>query len=72
VVKISVMNKKTALKLFDGEPKRLAAAIGITVQAVSKWPDELPSKISDRVEAAYHRLNGAALPTATASEGVAQ
>jgi hypothetical protein len=49
-----------------------AEAIGITVQAVSAWPDELPRTIADRVEAAYHRLNGAALPTATASEGVAQ
>jgi hypothetical protein len=56
------MNKTTAIKLLGGEPSLVAKAIGISEQAISKWPDVLSPKIADRVEAAYHRLNGVALP----------
>ena len=66
------MNKKYAIKLLGGTPALAASAIGISVQAISAWPDELRRTIADRVEAAYHRLNGAALPTSKPSEEVAQ
>lgn len=32
-----------------------AAALGVTYQAVRDWPDELPPRIADRVEAALYR-----------------
>lgn len=56
------MNKQRAIQLLGGTNRLAAEAIGITSQAVSLWPEELPRTISDRVEAAYHRLNGVALP----------
>lgn len=49
------MKKSEALELLGGTPKLAAAAIGITVQAISQWPDELPATISDRVQAALWR-----------------
>ena len=60
------MDKETAIKLLGGTPTLAAAAIGITAQAVSDWPDVLPPRISDRVQAALYRQQmaqvGAAQP----------
>ena len=49
------MNKQTAINLLGGTPTKAARAIGITSQAVQRWPDELTDKIRDRVEAALAR-----------------
>jgi len=48
------MNKKKAIETF-GSVTLLASAIDIAPQAVSKWPDPLPSRIADRVIAACVR-----------------
>lgn len=50
------MNKLKALEMLGGTIATTAAAIGITYQAVDKWPDELPDRIADRVYAALGRM----------------
>lgn len=49
------MQKAQAIKLLGGTITAAAEAIGISYQAVKKWPDELSSRISDRVYAASAR-----------------
>ena len=49
------MLKTEAIELLGGSPTAAASAIGITPQAVSQWPDELPGRIADRVYAALAR-----------------
>lgn len=49
------MRKSTALERLGGTPSSAAKEIGITPQAVSGWPDELPPAITDRVVAAIAR-----------------
>ena len=49
------MLKKTAIDLLGGTVSAAAEAIGISYQAVDKWPDELPPRIADRVLAALAR-----------------
>jgi len=54
VVTIRAMDKQKAIETF-GSVTSLATAIEIAPQAVSKWPDPLPPRISDRVLAACVR-----------------
>lgn len=49
------MLKTKAIELLGGTVSAAADAIGITYQAVHKWPDVLPDSISDRVQAALAR-----------------
>lgn len=49
------MLKSDAISFF-GSPSETAEAIGITVQSVSDWPEELPRRIADRVIAAAVRM----------------
>lgn len=49
------MDKATAIALLGGSVASAADAIGITYQAVDKWPDPLPPRIADRVLAAIAR-----------------
>lgn len=49
------MLKTKAIELLGGTTTTAADAIGITYQAVDKWPDELPDRIADRVLAALAR-----------------
>lgn len=49
------MRKDQALQLLGGGVAAAAQKIGITYQAVDKWPDELPTRIEDRVLAALAR-----------------
>ena len=65
------MNKNQAVKVLGGSLKSAAEAIGITVQAVSAWPDELPKTIADRVEAAYHRKEGRSVPLQASTKDAA-
>lgn len=50
------MLKTQAIELLGGSVASAAKAIGITYQAVNKWPDVLPRRIEDRVVAAKGRL----------------
>jgi hypothetical protein len=54
------MLKTEAIQLLGGTTTSAAEAIGITPQAVSDWPDELPPRIEDRVLAALYRQQKAA------------
>ena len=49
------MNKAQAIDLLGGTVAAAAEAIGVTYQAVYKWPDVLPAAIEDRVLAALAR-----------------
>ena len=49
------MNKKDAITLF-GSVVKLAAALGITRQAVYLWPDELGQRTQDEINGAALRL----------------
>lgn len=46
------MLKTKAIELLGGTVSAAADAIGISYQAVRKWPEVLPDTISDRVVAA--------------------
>ena len=50
------MNKSEAIKLLGGTVSSAASVVGITPQAVSSWPDLLPQRLIDRVQAALWRL----------------
>lgn len=61
------MNKTEAIQLLGGSVAKAAEAIGINSQAISQWPEILPPRISDRVEAALWRMSQAsAAPEAPA------
>lgn len=51
------MDKKTAIKLLGGTPKKAAQAMGYkSIQAVYVWPEVLPQGTADRVAGAVARL----------------
>lgn len=58
------MLKSEAIKLLGGDVVLAAKAIGVTRQAVEKWPEDhegpLPVRIEDRVLAALWRRQQAA------------
>ena len=56
------MRKEYAIKLLGGSTASAAEALGITYQAVSKWPENLSSAISDRVIAAVARADPKSWP----------
>lgn len=49
------MLKSKAIELLGGTTVSAAKAVGISYQAVDKWPEELPPRIADRVLAAVAR-----------------
>jgi len=49
------MEKTKAIELLGGTVTAAAQAIGVSYQAVDKWPDTLPPRIVDRVQAALAR-----------------
>ena len=49
------MKKQLAIELLGGTVSAAAKTLGVSYAAVHKWPDELPRRISDRVEGAYAR-----------------
>lgn len=67
------MLKAKAIELLGGPDRSIALVaheIGISYQAVDKWPDELPDRIADRVIAAvakkrYPELLGEKAPALT-------
>lgn len=55
------MFKDEAIGLLGGTAAAAAELMGVTYQAVNKWPDLLPSRISDRVLGVCAR-RGIAIP----------
>lgn len=49
------MLKSQAIELLGGTTASAAAAVGVSYQAVDKWPKVLPDRIEDRVIAACVR-----------------
>jgi hypothetical protein len=49
------MLKAKAIEMLGGTVAAAADAIGVTYQAVDKWPDPLPARIEDRVLAVLAR-----------------
>ncbi len=49
------MLKQKAIELLGGTTSAAADAIGVSYQAIDKWPDQLPGRIVDRVIAACVR-----------------
>lgn len=49
------MNKAEAIQQLGGSIPAAAKAIGVSYQAVNQWPEVLPSRIVDRVQAALYR-----------------
>lgn len=51
------MTKQHAISLFGGRLTDLSRALGVTVQAVSQWPDELTKRQEHEVIGAWVRAN---------------
>lgn len=49
------MTKQEAINLLGGAVAHAAELIGVTPSAISQWPDDLPPRIVDRVQAALWR-----------------
>jgi len=49
------MRKDEAISVLGGTISAAADAIGVSYQAIVKWPDELPPRLRDRVQAALWR-----------------
>lgn len=58
------MNKAHAIELLGGTVTAAAQEIGVTPSAVTQWPDELPPRLVDRVQAALWRMQNKAAPQA--------
>lgn len=58
------MDKQQAIDLLGGSVTTAAAEVGVSPAAVTQWPEILPSRISDRVQAALWRRSQAAIPSA--------
>ena len=48
--------------MLGGSTREVAAALGVSYQAVDKWPSVLSDKVADRVLAAWARQNVEGLP----------
>jgi len=55
------MTKSEAIQLLGGTSASLARAVGITPASVSEWPEVLPPRLTDRVQAALWRKTAPAL-----------
>lgn len=54
------MNKAEAIEQLGGSIAAAAKSIGVSYQAINQWPEALPSRIVDRVQAALYRAHVAA------------
>lgn len=50
------MKKAEAIEALGGSIAAAAEAINVSYQAVNQWPEELPPRIADRVQAALWRI----------------
>ena len=55
------MQKSKAIDVLGGSVATAAELIGISSQAISQWPEDLPPRLADRVIAACIRA-GIAIP----------
>lgn len=62
------MLKSKAIELLGGTVAAAAEAVGVTYQAVDKWPEVLPPRIVDRVLAAIARKRHPELANLTTKE----
>lgn len=53
------MKKSEAICLLGGSVAKAAEAIGVNSQAISQWPEDLPARLTDRVQAALWRMHQA-------------
>lgn len=65
------MRKEHAIELLGGSIGAAAEAIGVSYQAVNKWPEVLPRRIEDRVYAALWRKSRGEPIRPSATEEVA-
>jgi transcriptional repressor of cell division inhibition gene dicB len=63
------MQKTEAIDLLGGSVAAAAKEIGCSYQAVDKWPDTLPPRILDRVQAALYRRQQSDQPPHPAAQG---
>lgn len=56
------MKKEYAIKLLGGTIHSAAESVGISYQAVKKWPDALSPAVADRVIAAVARNDPVSWP----------
>lgn len=49
------MKKTDAIQMLGGSIAKAAEEVGSSYQAVDKWPEILPTRIADRVTAAFAR-----------------
>jgi hypothetical protein len=66
------MLKSKAIELLGGSVASAAKAIGVSYQAVDKWPDELSPRIADRVLAALARQKAPTLMRVAEKKAAAQ
>jgi hypothetical protein len=66
------MLKSKAIELLGGSVASAAKAIGVSYQAVDKWPDELSPRIADRVLAALARQEAPTLMRVAEKKAAAQ
>lgn len=69
--RISGMEKSEAIKSLGGTVKVAAAMVGVSEAAVYMWPDPLPDRIRDRVQAALWRREQSLKQVARHAEGIA-
>lgn len=55
MVQYRLMHKAKAIELLGGSVAEAARRLGVSYQAINKWPEELPPRIADRVVAAVAR-----------------
>ena len=64
------MEKTEAFALLGKTAVEVAHKVGVTPQAVSAWPDTLPDRIRDRVQAAVWRAEQAGRAKREAAQGL--
>ena len=56
------IQKTDAIAVLGGSKRDAASALGVSYQAIDKWPETLSNKVADRVLAAWARRNVKNLP----------
>lgn len=62
------MHKSKAIEILGGTVSAAAEAMGVTYQAVDKWPDILPDRIAERVLGVVAKTRYPALAAELAAE----
>ena len=71
-VQLLGMDKTEAIRLLGGTATSAAELVGVSLSAVGQWPDPLPQRIADRVQAAlWRKAQGLPPPTESQAEAKA-